>query len=525
MGDYPAALVHRTLRGIGVNPYPSTRVDRAVRQGLGTAAAATLAVAMTLYAIAAAFAGDAQSGVSAEEPGGSITAASPTGYGWRQGLRTGQTVLTLRRADEPGGWAVDARNVDGMIVSVTAEPYDQALRGSAPITILALAAGVVAILTRRTSSKSSLLASSMALLLASQTLTIQGDPLISTVSLALSTVVPLVWLASRKSDRTTTVPLLALMTLGLVLWGYDRFTAAIGATNLEAVRSLVTFGALGAVMAWSVVRPWLRGDRPTIRVTAADLLLAAGVLAGCVALATILHVPVVLIALGLVAVITVYPAWRSRAAREAEHLLLADLRERAAVDAMEQERARVASDLHDAPIQELSGVIQRLELIPDASEERATLREVAQQLRSVVTGLRPPMLDDLGLGPALEHLQDRFDSPNTSVRVTVDDRPGRAHRPPAAVELAAFRIAEEAVRNAVTHADAEIVTITGTVAADAINMTIEDNGVGWNEPPGGVPSEDGHVGLATMRRRASAIGADLQISANGGVAVAFRWHQ
>lgn len=278
-------------------------------------------------------------------------------------------------------------------------------------------------------------------------------------------------------------------------------------------------------MAWSVVRPWLRGDRPTIRVATADLLLAAGVLAGFVTLATIVHVPVVLIALGVVAVITVYPAWRSRAAREADRLLLADLRERAAVDAMEQERARVASDLHDAPIQELSSVIQRLELIPDASEERATLREVAQQLRSVVTGLRPPMLDDLGLGPALEYLHDRFDCPNTSVRVTVDARPGRAHRPPAAVELAAFRIAEEAVRNAVTHAEAEIVTITGSVAADAINMTIEDNGVGWHEGAGAVTSEDGHVGLATMRRRAGAIGADLRISAHGGVAVAFRWRR
>lgn len=240
MGDYPGALVHRTLRRFGVNPYPTARVDRVVRQGLGTTAAATFAVAMTLYAIAAAFAGEAQSGVTTDEPGGSIRAASPTGYGWRQGLRTGQTVLTLRRADEPGGWAVTARNVDGMIVSVTAEPYDRSLRGSAPITILALAAGVVAILTRRTSSNISLLASSIALLLASQTLMIQGDPLISTVSLALSTIVPLGWLASRTRDRTTTVALLALMTVGVLMWGYDRFTASLGATNLEAVRSLVT---------------------------------------------------------------------------------------------------------------------------------------------------------------------------------------------------------------------------------------------------------------------------------------------
>lgn len=525
MGDYPGVLVHRTLQRFGVNPYRTTPVDWIVRKCLGTTAAAILAVTMTLYAIAAAFAGEAQSGVTTSEPGGSIATASPTGYGWRQGLRAGQAVLALRRADEPGGWAVTARKVDGMTVSVTAEPFDRSLRGSAPITILALTAGVAAILTRRTSRDISLLASSMALLLAAQTLAIQGDPLISTVSLALSTVVPLGWLGSRISDRTTTFVLLALMTLGLLLWGYDRFTAVLGFTSVETVRSLANFGALGAVMASSVVRAWLRGYRPMIRVTTGDLLLAAGVLAGCVALATIVHVPVVLIALGLVAVITVYPAWRSRAALEADRLLLADLRERAALEATERERARVASDLHDAPIQELSGVIQRLELIPDASEERATLRAVAEQLRSVVTGLRPPMLDDLGLGPALDYLQDRFDSPDTSVQVTVDAQSGRANRPPAAVELAAFRIAEEAVRNAVTHADADTVTITGYVAADAINMIIEDNGVGWHEQPGGVPSEAGHVGVATMRHRAGAIGADLQISGGGGVAVAFRWRR
>ena len=101
-----------------------------------------------------------------------------------------------------------------------------------------------------------------------------------------------------------------------------------------------------------------------------------------------------------------YAAFRRRLRSHLARLSFAQVGHRATLRALEAERSRVARDLHDVPLQELSAVIHRLSKWPDAASEAAQLQEIASHLRSVTVSLRPPVLDDLGLGAAIAELTE-----------------------------------------------------------------------------------------------------------------------
>jgi CheY-like chemotaxis protein/two-component sensor histidine kinase len=176
------------------------------------------------------------------------------------------------------------------------------------------------------------------------------------------------------------------------------------------------------------------------------------------------------------------------------------------VAATEAERARLAADIHDDALQELTLLVRRLEATGD--EEGAELgRTVAERLRAICGDLRLPILDDLGVGPALDWLVLRIERlAGGEVRLERAD----GTRPPPDVELAFFRVAQEALANAVKHGQPPIVVRYRATESGA-SLSVDDAGPGIEPDAGAVAERGGHFGLLNMQQRAEAIGAILDV--------------
>lgn len=178
---------------------------------------------------------------------------------------------------------------------------------------------------------------------------------------------------------------------------------------------------------------------------------------------------------------------------------------------------RVAREIHDAPLQELAGVIKRLERTPETRAEGETLRAVADQLRSMATDLYPALLEDWGLAAAIKHEMARLaGDPAIDLIVEIEDSTGVTpdRRPPAAVALAAYRVAHEAVANAIAHSEARVVHVSGSVAPNALDITVLDDGVGITDEDRRRALDTGHFGLSSMHNRADAVGAKLELASD-----------
>jgi len=190
------------------------------------------------------------------------------------------------------------------------------------------------------------------------------------------------------------------------------------------------------------------------------------------------------------------------------------------VAATEAERARLAADIHDDALQELTLLVRRLEASGD--EEGAELgRTVAERLRAICGDLRLPILDDLGVGPALDWLVLRIERlAGGEVRLERAD----GSRPPPDVELAFFRVAQEALANAVKHGQPPIVVRYRATDIGA-SLSVDDAGPGIEPDAGAVAERGGHFGLMNMQQRAEAIGAILDVRRwpGGGTHVALEW--
>ncbi len=206
----------------------------------------------------------------------------------------------------------------------------------------------------------------------------------------------------------------------------------------------------------------------------------------------------------------------------------------ALTEEQESERARLAHELHDGPVQSLIVLGQRVELaqqcVARGETERAltlleSLREadtdVAQELRRVIGALRPIYLEDLGLMPALEMLAQ-----GTGLEVCFENAVGDVRFDPA-VELAVYRIAQEALRNVVRHARAQQVTLrvghgaeysgAGYSGAGKLTLTVSDDGQGFT-PSRRFDSytRAGHFGLVGIHERARQLGGTLTIESAPG---------
>jgi signal transduction histidine kinase len=192
-----------------------------------------------------------------------------------------------------------------------------------------------------------------------------------------------------------------------------------------------------------------------------------------------------------------------------------------AVAAAETERARLAADLHDDALQQLTMLVRTLDEAgqKDAANEA---REVATKLRSVVGDLRLPILDDLGAGAALEWLVERVEPlAGGPVKLERSDET----RPPANVELAVFRVAQEALTNAIKHGKPPIAVRYDVRTDGRVTLAIDDAGAGIGAEAAEEAPHLGHFGLANMQQRAEQIGALLDVRRwpAGGTRVALEW--
>jgi signal transduction histidine kinase len=190
------------------------------------------------------------------------------------------------------------------------------------------------------------------------------------------------------------------------------------------------------------------------------------------------------------------------------------------VEATEAERARIATDLHDVALQELTMLAMRLDAKGDEDSADAA-RGVAERIREICGDLRLPLLDDFGVGPALEWLVERLDQA-TPGRITLEQNEGG--RLPAEVELAIFRVAQEALTNAVRHGSPPI-TVRFRAGRDGASLSIDDAGPGIGPEAAETAQAAGRFGLLNMQQRAEQIGALLDVRRwpTGGTHVALEW--
>ena len=194
--------------------------------------------------------------------------------------------------------------------------------------------------------------------------------------------------------------------------------------------------------------------------------------------------------------------------------------------AREEERRRLQRDLHDGLGPQLATLSMQLDVArrlaaegsPEAAELLGRLSGETQaaiaDIRRLVYGLRPPALDQLGLAGALREYLAGQDQGTSGTRVTVE-APGALPPLPAAIEVAAYRIAQEAVANCLRHAHATECLINLNVREE-LSLEIRDNGRGLPSAVGGRESASG-VGLVSMRERAAELGGVCRIeSAPGG---------
>ena len=190
------------------------------------------------------------------------------------------------------------------------------------------------------------------------------------------------------------------------------------------------------------------------------------------------------------------------------------------VDDSEAERRRIAGDIHDDVIQDLTMLVHRLDR-DGAAEPADVVRRAVARLRAICADLRLPVLDDLGLGPALHSLVSELEpAVDGEIRLELE---GEA-RLPTDVELTLFRIAQEGLANAVKHGRPPIVVRLDMTSCGA-ELQIDDSGPGIPDGVLTATPAEGHMGLLSMTQRAQQIGAELAIEARpgGGTRVRLAW--
>jgi len=184
----------------------------------------------------------------------------------------------------------------------------------------------------------------------------------------------------------------------------------------------------------------------------------------------------------------------------------------AALRAQEEERARVARDLHDEVNQSLTGLLLRLEAVreaappelePELAETRALANQAMGELLSLARQLRPTALDDLGLAAAIAGQLEQVERSGLAAELTTE---GDFSDLDDDVQLVVYRVAQEALTNAARHSEAGRIVVSLRRSGGGVELEIADDGRGFAFEQ----SERG-LGIGGMRERALLIGAELTI--------------
>ena len=189
------------------------------------------------------------------------------------------------------------------------------------------------------------------------------------------------------------------------------------------------------------------------------------------------------------------------------------------IRSQEEERRRVARDIHDGPAQAIANIVFRAEVcerLIDTDKERAKtelkalrehIRNTLAEIRKIIFDLRPMALDDLGLAPTIRGVLDVFREEYglfTEVAVIGKERRLEAH-----IEIGIFRVVQEALNNIIKHAQASSAKVRIEFAAAGVTVLVEDDGKGFEMTEGELPS--GHYGIMGMRERMQLLNGKLSI--------------
>jgi signal transduction histidine kinase len=500
----------------------ATIKQRLVGLGLMIVAVVFAAVAVALTAL-----GRPEVGVVTGGVGSNVSWVLPGGPTWRDGIRPGHVVVELSATTHPPTWHMTT--TDGTnLYATSANGQEEALRAAiAPAAAGLLLAGVAWLLLARQWVATALAATS--LVLSSLALPPSGHAGLTAATSVAALIGLSLWLAVFGGQRPgMRMAVVAAAVVVSAAWLAARYLAPALFDLAEAGRQ----GAMGAgvvamVLGLADSRRWRARLLSLEGARAADLVAVMAVVALSVFVALIVDAPLVLLAVLGLGAILLYPRMRQRLAATIDQILLRDVRARESLRAIEEERARIARDLHDEPLQEIAAAIRQLGGFPGTEGETELLRRAADNLRRVTAELRPPMLDDLGLRAGLAYLAEQAATraPSVDVRLSVLPDDPLADRAPSEVELACFRIAQEAVENAIQHAAASSIAITASISAHEVLVKVADNGRGIDAARARQAMRGGHLGLVSMQQRAVLIGASLEIGQADpvGTVVSLRW--
>ncbi|MFE4712086.1 sensor histidine kinase [Paenibacillus sp. NPDC056722] len=191
--------------------------------------------------------------------------------------------------------------------------------------------------------------------------------------------------------------------------------------------------------------------------------------------------------------------------------------------AQEEERKRIAREIHDGPAQMLANLVLRTEIVErmlvkqefglvqdEVLDLKGQVRYSLEEMRKVIFNLRPMALDDLGLIPTLRKYVHDFEE-KTKIRTSFETR-GKEYRLSSAMEAAVYRLVQEALSNAAKHAYPSYVLVEITYQAQLMKIVVRDNGLGFNVQK--MKTEQGSresFGLLGMRERVELLEGRMEI--------------
>jgi Signal transduction histidine kinase len=198
------------------------------------------------------------------------------------------------------------------------------------------------------------------------------------------------------------------------------------------------------------------------------------------------------------------------------------------LEAQEVERQRIARELHDSTVQNLTSLVHKSELcikLIDIDAIRAklelnsmsnTLKVVINDMRGIIYNLKPMTLDDLGLTVTVQRFANRIMNLNSiQVKVIANEETSNIL---SVIKLTLFRVIQEACNNTIKHAQANLIIIDINYQEDKINVAIKDNGIGFNkeEISKRGTEQQSSFGLSNMKERISLLSGALDIISDLG---------
>ncbi|WP_406944714.1 sensor histidine kinase [Halobacillus sp. SY10] len=194
------------------------------------------------------------------------------------------------------------------------------------------------------------------------------------------------------------------------------------------------------------------------------------------------------------------------------------------IEAQEEERRRLSREIHDGPAQMLANVMLRSDLVDRTYRERgveeamqevksvrALVRSALYEVRRIIYDLRPMALDDLGLIPTLKKYLATIEDYNKSIHISFASF-GKERRLDTKYEVALFRLVQEAVQNAVKHAEPKEIKVKVELKSNAVMIVVKDDGKGFDT----TQKKEKSFGLVGMRERVDMLEGELNIDSSVG---------